>query len=233
MIVVPSGEDLLLMTQPDHAALARRVMEHWRLGGLEAHPRRGSIMRAIECHDDGWLDVDAAPLVDDAGRVVDFVAAPAHVKQRVWPRAATRLSDDPWAAALVAEHGIYVYGRMRDDPEWAGFFEDMAAIRARHLAKSGLTIEDLRQDYAFVRLGDLMSLAFCNRWTDRHEAFGFVVGGEGRSVVVTPDPFAGEVVPLAVPARALPARAFADAAEAAARWHDAPRVELSGTARGA
>ena len=232
MIVVASGEDLLLMTQPDHAALAQRVMEHWRLGGLDAHPRRASIMRAIACHDDGWLDVDAAPLVDDAGRILDFVAAPAQVKQGVWPRAVARLADDPWAAALVAEHAAYVYGRLRDDSGWRMFFADMASLRARYFGRSGFTVEALERDYAFVRLADLISLAFCNRWTDRHEAFGFVVTGDGRSVVVTPDPFAGEVVPLAIRARVLPARGVGAAADAAARWRDAPAVDITGSAKG-
>ena len=60
MIVAPVDGGLRLITQPDHAALAGRVMGEWRAGGLPTHPRRESILRAVAAHDDGWLEVDAA-----------------------------------------------------------------------------------------------------------------------------------------------------------------------------
>ena len=68
MIVRPAGDVLHLITQPDHAALARRIMDRWIADDLPASPRRASILRAIEEHDHGWLDVDAAPIVDAGHR---------------------------------------------------------------------------------------------------------------------------------------------------------------------
>src|SRR3712207_6208701 len=110
MIVREQADRLLLITQPDHAHLSRRVME--RCVVLRDRPRRTSILLAIGEHDNGWAEPDAAPQVDPAtGSVHDFVTAPLAVRHSVWPRGVARLANDPWAAALVAQHAITVYDR--------------------------------------------------------------------------------------------------------------------------
>ena len=73
MITRPAGSALHLITQPAHAALARRVMEQWTAGGLADHSRCDSILHAIEQHDNGWMEVDAAPMRTAEGRIADFM----------------------------------------------------------------------------------------------------------------------------------------------------------------
>jgi hypothetical protein len=112
VIVRLIGNRLQLITQPDHAHLARRIMQH--CVALAARPRRGSILLAIAEHDNGWAEEDAAPIVHPTtGCVVDFINAPMSVRQTVWPRSVARLADDRWAAALVAQHATAVYDRFR------------------------------------------------------------------------------------------------------------------------
>src|SRR5687768_1060872 len=124
MIVCVRHDVLQLITQPDHAHLARRIME--RCVPLAVRPRRDRILRAIGEHDNGWAEEDAAPTVNPAsGDVADFVHAPLSVRHRVWPRAVARLANDPWAAALVAQHALTVYERFRMDAAWATFFAGM------------------------------------------------------------------------------------------------------------
>lgn len=214
MIVRQAGTGLLLITQPDHAQLAGRIMRH--CVALADHSRRGAILRAIAEHDNGWAEEDAAPLADPAGGVVDFVAAPLAVRHRVWPRAVERLADDPWAAALVAQHAITVYDRFRPDPAWTPFFARMEALRDRMTQSvaqacatgSGAAAADLRDDYAFVRLGDLVSLTFCTGWTDAQRYADWTVRLSGDRVRVAPDPFGGAVIPIEIAAREIPARPF-------------------------
>ena len=62
MIVRTTPGSIQLITQPDHAQLARRVMEH--CVPLAARPRRDVILRAIGEHDNGWMEEDAAPRVN-------------------------------------------------------------------------------------------------------------------------------------------------------------------------
>src|SRR6185436_14316674 len=128
MIVRRLDTHLYLITQPDHAHLAARIMEH--CVPLSHRARRAQILRAVAEHDNGWTEEDAAPTVDPAaGTIVDFVTAPLSVRHAVWPRGVKRLGDDPWVATLVAQHALTVYDRFRAGAEWQSFFVQMEATR--------------------------------------------------------------------------------------------------------
>ncbi len=236
MIVRPNGLSLLLITQPDHAALAARIMRAWKADGLPASGRRADILVAVEEHDNGWREPDAAPIVQD-GKLRDFVSVPDEVRRAVWPRGVSRLAGTPYAAALVAQHALHIHRRYRGDADWAAFFTEMEAAREQHLGAAGLRSHDeLRRDYLFVRLGDLASLTFCNGWRERQSddsGSGYAVHLEEDRLLVTPDPFEGRDVPFAVPARELPAEATGSADEARRAFAAAVPRMLTGLARGA
>jgi len=235
MIVRPADSSLILITQPDHAALAARVMRQWRTNGLPDSPRRSSILLAIAEHDNGWREVDSAPVVDaGANRILDFVSAPDHVRRGVWPRGVARLADTPYAAALVAQHAIHIYRRYRTDSEWTPFFAEMEAARDRHLdAAAPLGLDDLLADYLFVRMGDLASLTFCNGWTEpQADEFGHAIRFDGERLVVTPDPFVGASVSLEISGREIPNGPFQSPADIHAAFAAARAVTLRGIASG-
>jgi hypothetical protein len=191
-----------LITQPAHADLAGTIMEHCL--PLAARPRREAILLAIAQHDNGWAEEDAAPVIDrKTGEVVDFVNAPASVRHTVWPRGVQRLAEEPWAAALVAQHALTLHDRFRPEPEWLSFFAKMEAARASMLRRTGLRLEDLVADYAFVRLADLISLAFCTRWTDEQRFETWAVQLVGARVVVSPDVFGRAEIPIQIEAKEL------------------------------
>jgi hypothetical protein len=231
MIVCPVAGGLQLVTQPDHARLAGRIME--QCVALTGRPRRGSLLLAIAEHDNGWAEEDAAPSADPrTGAIVDFTTAPVSVRHAVWPRAVTRLAHDPWAAALVAQHAIAVHERFHADPDWAMFFAGMAAARDEMLQASGTPLDDFAADYTFVRLADVISLSFCAGWTDEQRVEEWTVRLSGTRVVVTPDPFGGALVPFDVEARVIrrgPFRSDAELREALRAAHD---VTLRGEAAG-
>ena len=109
MIVRTDADVLHLITQPDHAALARRIMERWQCEPLPPPERRASVFHAIGAHDDGWIEFDNPLVIDASGQIADFMTAPAAARRAVWPRAVAKLASDPWAAALVAQHAIHIY----------------------------------------------------------------------------------------------------------------------------
>ncbi len=235
MIVVDRPGSVRYITQPDHAALAGRLMSHWAADGLPASPRRSEILLAVGGHDNGWRELDRAPFVDEAsGQVRDFVTLPAPLRRAVWPRVVGELQDTPYAAALVAEHALVAYRRLRSDPDWAEFFEQMTGLRDRYLHASGAgSLDQLQRDYAFVRLGDIASLSFCGvDMTELGAEFGYTLRLEGTRLTFTPDPFDGQVVPLEVPYRERPGRVFASADEARRAWESAEVRMLSGVAAG-
>jgi hypothetical protein len=232
MIIRPAGASLVLITQPDHAALAARIMDEWRADGFPHHPRRAAIGQAIVEHDNGWRAVDAAPLLDDTGKPLDFITAPAEVRQAIWPRGVAHLAGDPVAAALVAEHALVIYERFRPDQRWAPFFSQMTGLRNEHAARAGLSLETLARDYFFLRAADLMSLTFCNAWAEPQTIGEYSFRLHGDTLGVSPDPFEGASVVLEVPGRRLPDRRFQSRDEAKAEFDRAGVVTIRGVAVG-
>jgi hypothetical protein len=230
MIVRPGDLVVHLITQPDHAALAQRIMEH--CVPLSRSPRRASILLAIGEHDNGWRELDERPDIDADGRVVDFINASAGAKQAVWPRAVARLGADPLAAALVAQHAVTVYDRFRADAEWTSFFSEMEAMRDAVLPAAGVSHDELVRDYVYVRLGDLISLTFCTGWTDEHTYGEWRVRRDksGR-IIVSPDAFDLPEIPIDVTALELPDRPFPSDAEFREALANGKQVTLSGFVR--
>lgn len=237
MIVRTDASGLYLITQPDHARLAARLIEAWRADGLPERPSRQVILLATREHDNGWHEEDAAPTVDAEGRPHDFIGVPDPVKWRIWPRGVARLADtDPAAAALVAQHALRIFCAHRADPAWAPFFAEIEAARDRLLGITGQRGPAARarflQDYRFVYLGDVLSLFFCNRWTHPVRAEGYELRPTAEGVEVAPDPFEGATVPLSVRAGRIPARQYQSDRDLRSALELADWVELTGTCRG-
>jgi hypothetical protein len=239
MIVRQDEASFLLITQPDHARLARDIVAAIRSEAALDSPRRETLLFATREHDNGWLEVDAEPTIDPAtGRPCDFINGPARVKHELWPRGIIRAArTDPRAGALIAQHAITVYSYRASEPEWQPFFGPITAMRddlLRQLgAHAGPAREQFDGDYRVVRLGDLFSLQFCNGWTTLQETFGYRAELHGRTLSITPDPFAGARVALRVMARRIPARRYEDDADLRAQVARAVPEYLEGDARGA
>lgn len=231
MIVRADGEARLLITQPDHARLARHVME--RCAPLASRERRDDILHAIGEHDNGWAEPDAESVIDrETGGVADFVRLPLAARHEVWRRGVARLADRPWAAALVAHHAITVYSRYAPDPDWTAFFADMRAAREAMVAASGHSGKEIDDDYVFVRLGDFISLVFCTGADDRPSFGAWTVTREGSRVIVSPDPFGGAAVPIEVEARRLASQQWDSDVALRSALAAAPRVVVAGEVAG-
>lgn len=235
MIIRRLAASLHLITQPDHAALAARIIAQWRADGFLDSPRKVSILRATEQHDNGWEEIDQALVVDAAsGQLLDFIEVPDAVKRETSSRGIERLAADPYAAALVAQHRLHVYRRFRDTPAWQPFFESVTAARDGYLRAAGpITIDELLSDYRFVRAGDLASLAFCNHWTtvDVGEC-GYAMRFDGTSLTLIPDSFGGASFEIAIEARELDLQPFTSVDDARRAVASASTVTLTGFVRG-
>jgi hypothetical protein len=227
VIVRQTPDAFQLITQPDHAALAGAVMRH--SAALADHPRRASILLAVAEHDNGWNEPDAAPSINPASGVpFDFISAPSAVRQGVWPRGVARLANDPWAAALVAQHAIVIFNRYRGDPAWAQFFTEMESLRREMVQASELPLPELLADYWFLGLGDLISLTFCNGWTDVQTFDPWSVRLTGSQVSVWPTLFEGAAIPIAIQLREIRRRVFRSDAELRDELATAPFASIQG-----
>lgn len=239
MIVRQTEGRLLCLSQPDHAVLAGRLAEAWAADGFPGRRTRDRVIEAVCRHDTGWTAEDRAPRFDAATHGPHgFVTAPLEVRQGAFLRGVEELAPaDAYIAALVAQHGLTVYRRFQHDPAWAAFFPALEDRRdhlcGEVLADAGAAPFTFLQDYTVLGLCDLFSLVFCNGWREPHLMEGYEAVLEGDRLVVTPDPFAGVVVELDAPARALPLRPYWSQEDLDAAWADAEPARLTGCAIGA
>ncbi len=244
MIVRPGADGtLLLITQPAHARLAATLMSAWDWSAAApSATARGAVLFAIAEHDNGWKEVDAAPLLSAAtARPHDFMDLPAKLKREIWPRGVERIAaQSPLAAALVAQHALTLHAHRKHEPQWRDFFKLMEDLQGRLLqqcaAQGPFSREAFDRSYDLLYVGDLVSLVFCNRWTDQAEARGcritLAAGGDEDAVLIAPDPFNGARVHFEVCARAIADREYASGEDLRTAYEEGRQVTLRGSARG-
>lgn len=93
---------------------------------------------------------------------------------------------------------------------------DLTAARDTYLHTAGhASLDQLVSDYAFVRAGDLASLAFCNNWTKvDSDGCGYATRLQGPSLFISPDPFGGRTIEIEIDAREIANQSFTSANDA-------------------
>ena len=231
VIIRPQQGSLLFITQPDHAAAAADLVQHFE--AFATNPRRIEIHLAVREHDSGWHELDRDLVFDSTrGKAHDFMTVPEPLKQCVWPKAVEHVAPrSPYAAALIAEHALFVYSGNRGKPEWDTFFSTMEARRTALLARAGVPLDTLLADYPFLGIADLLSLSFCHCWETARERFGRSVVCEGAAVTMTPSLLPVTPVPVRVRMRRIPDVSFASHEALREALDRAPAEFLTGVAR--
>lgn len=248
MIVRHDDSGLVLIAQPAHAGLAATMMEAWQADGFPDRSTRTATLFATQHHDDGWCEEDAEPRWDPASQgPYDFVSLPHGPRQAIWTRVVPPVAQvSSYAAALVAQHAVTVTRTSRVDPEWSRFLEEMERLRDDWFTSEPQTQSAERidpavgdrlsflRDYAVLAMGDMLSLIFCNGWTQPIEQEGHTLQLlAGNRLVISPDPFGGRAVPLSVLGRRLSASAFDSPEQLREAWLVSAEVEIAGVAVGA
>ncbi len=233
----PCGEKRLQMiTQNDHAHFAAELLKLWSCDGLRDHPRRDSLLFAARQHDSGWLETDAAPPCDAAGRPHDFLSIPLALRQEIWHRCTTRYADrDPYANLLIVEHALHLHRTRADDPQWAELLAHWHQLRLELQEQTAIDDEALADDYRWIDLTDHLSLVVCNRWTQPIDERGYRARFVGHALQLEPFPLVGQTT-FRVPYREIADRSYAGVVDlggelAMARWQEleiqvAPWLEI-------
>ncbi len=231
MIISHHGEELVCITQGDHAHLAAELLSLFRVDELIEHPRRSSLLRAVREHDNGWRELDAAPPADAArGRPLDFRSVPSALRRHLWTRGCERLrDDDPYVALLITLHALHLHRDRVGDPEWDEWTETHEMARDELLDEVGVSAPEAAADHAWLRLADACSLAACEAAGAVGESAGEAFETDGYRGLATfdtlqldPFPLAGRTT-LRVTCRRIPDSRYGDAPElgralARARW---------------
>jgi hypothetical protein len=227
MIVFRDNGRLRCITQNDHAALAAEILALWRHDGLPDCPRRDALLRATREHDNGWQEIDAAPLVDrSTGAPHDFRSVPGAERLDLWERGACRhLEDDPYVALLITTHAIHLHEDRRREPEWADFLERMEVRRQELSVDCAVDDALVAADYRWLALADTLSLVICNRWIKGFRSAGYSAQLEAETLLLEPFPLAGATT-FRVACRWIPRRRYSSDTDlgvelASARWESA------------
>lgn len=118
MLVLNEGDSRggVLIPQVSHAWLAWQLAERW---GNRRFPRpapRSEVLGAVLLHDSGWSDYDAAPGIDEQGRVRTFDRMPPEEHYAIWRVSVARAAMHArYAGMLVASHFSYFAGAKGED----------------------------------------------------------------------------------------------------------------------
>lgn len=111
MLVTRRADRLVLVTQPDHAAFAGWLAQHWGNDRFMVPAPREALVCAATHHDDGWLELDDRPTYNpDARRPAHFTELPLTESSGPYARGVESVyARDPHAGALVSMHfsGFY------------------------------------------------------------------------------------------------------------------------------
>lgn len=214
MLVLETDSRWRFVTQPDHAHLAGRMASLWREDGLPEHPRRDDVLFAAREHDNGWREADAAPLWDrSSSRPHDFTTWPVEPRCEIWRRGVTRYADErPYAARLICRHALALHETDRDDPDYADLLAFLEATEEELAERTGVAVEDVVRDYAWIAATDRFSLQVLLGWDrpptqpfrDREIRLDADAPGTLR---LSPSPFAGPTS-FQVPVRTIEARDY-------------------------
>lgn len=237
MIVRPTPQGKLHVTQADHARFAADLLRLFRLPELVDHPRRELLFRAVAEHDNGWWEADSAPrLAASRDGALDFRGFPAGPRQEIWRRGVERYAEEsPYLAAVVATHALRLSQRFSPDPDWGEFRAVLGERREELLAAAGGTARELARDDAWLALADALSLAVCSGEAEWLDLPGWRMelrepaGGAGEEVAlvagVEPFPLAGTTV-FELSGRHLPTEQFDSSAKLGVALATSPWIRL-------
>jgi hypothetical protein len=231
VIIRRRGTGLLAITQPDHARLAGVFAEAWR------PPSGLSLVAASHRHDDGWIEWETAPTIDDQGRPHDFLTIPMAERVAIYSRGIDLLAhSDLYAGLLTSMHFSRLLaeglGPLRGDARRIAesFLAEQVAwdVRARRDLGEPLGVE---ADYLVLRAVDYLSLLACMRPIAELDGTRITatmaLGLHNGRVSLDPYPFGVDELVVSVPARGLGVTNFKDDEDYRAALAAAPFEELS------
>lgn len=139
MIIATRGDEVRLITQPDHAALAGQFAQHWAPDSPTAISPIAPVLIAAFHHDVGWEPYDRQPHLDDSGKLLDFRDMPPDSWIQLYERGIKEVTElDPYAGLLVSLHGTGLRRRRyglspawpETPPEFSAFVDSQEARQA-------------------------------------------------------------------------------------------------------
>ncbi|MGO9820532.1 MAG: DUF3891 family protein [Solirubrobacteraceae bacterium] len=187
MLVIRRDGRLVLVTQPEHAAVAGTLARHWGSRQFTTPVAHEALICAAEHHDDGWFELDGRPMFNhEQQRPAHFIELPLTDTAAPYARGVESVYErDQHAGVLVSMHfsGFYTSrwgvdgGPPSDNPlaldvvatqeaRWMRALRDVWGYRGR---RSEFDANNWHA-YEILQAVDLMSLALCLMDVERPSA---------------------------------------------------------------
>jgi hypothetical protein len=116
MIRRRDGENWVLISQSDHAALSGELARH--VGGMAFAKLEETAIRACAMHDAGWPLHDEAPTLNLDGNPLDVFETPRELGLSIWEKSAEIATEEnPYAGLLVSLHSLHLSALPMPVPE--------------------------------------------------------------------------------------------------------------------
>lgn len=162
MVVTEQHGEVLLFEQHEHARVCGELARAWRGDYFIGKEFRDSVIFAIDQHDNGWIELDQCPKIDeDTGLPYSFMNYPLKTKLGAYRKCIDRIAKyDDYAALICSLH-------------YASFFEDYTDGRGEDFLlqerkrqtklRKHLTINNasLKFHYDILQFCDNLSLYLC------------------------------------------------------------------------
>lgn len=187
MLVIRRDGRLVLVTQPEHAAVAGTLARHWGSRQFTTPVAHEALICAAEHHDDGWFELDGRPMFNhEQQRPAHFIELPLTDTAAPYARGVESVYErDQHAGVLVSMHfsGFYTSrwgvdgGAPSDNPlaldvvanqeaRWMRALRNVWGYRGR---RSEFEANNWHA-YEILQAVDLMSLALCLMDVERPSA---------------------------------------------------------------
>ena len=178
MLISRRSGRLVLVTHPDHAAVAGALAEAWGNSRFAAPARAGAFQVVARRHDDGWRTLDGEPHHNaEAGRPSHFLEVPLETSAAHYGPGVDGIHrDDAYAGVLASMHwaGLYSarWGLQPGGPLDLPLTREVVAVQQRRWSEAlgrlwdgGRPRSEFEAQvwfaYELLQAVDLLSLALC------------------------------------------------------------------------
>jgi len=176
MIRREDNEGWVLITQYDHAGLARRIMKHWGNEEFSKPDPYEEVVFAVKEHDSGWVPWDSEPKVNPSnGYPANFMEMSTNDQVEIWSRCYKPfVGDHPYAAALIALHFMKFNQKAINKNDANGLATNLQNEMADYIAGtldiplSGSQLlnipSNIKANLRYLQVSDIISLTLCHGW---------------------------------------------------------------------
>lgn len=220
MIVTKTRKEAIGVRHDDQAAFGAFLLEEWNDHSLKHDPRRRQIITATRNHNNGWVEFDRNPRLDEkTGLPVDPKKLTPEEIYEIWMRASERfIEEDPYVALLITHHAYTLHEHTQNRKGvWEDFFVTLARRRGKIRDELGLTHNDIEHGYSFLRMAEWFSLMYLTKpklGAERPVVYaGYKVARRDDELLIRPYPFVEQRLTWQIPVIPLEKKGYAKQAD--------------------